>query len=157
MDAFMQAAFDEAQAGFDEGGIPIGSVIVRDGEIVSRGRNRQQQTGSNLLHAADFVGEIVGRHAENDALEAMGWHERPFYRECVLYTTLSPCCMCAGALVFYEIPRIVIGDVTTFPGEVEWVRSRGVVADIEESQECIDLLQRFIREKADVWKKAAGL
>ena len=144
MDAFMQAAFDEAQAGFDEGGIPIGSVIVRDGEIISRGRNRQQQTGSNLLHA------------ENDALEAMGWHERPFYRECVLYTTLSPCCMCAGALVFYEIPRIVIGDVTTFPGEVEWVRSRGVVADIEESQECIDLLQRFIREKADVWKKAAG-
>lgn len=144
MDAFMQAAFDEAQAGFDEGGIPIGSVIVRDGEIVSRGRNRQQQTGSNLLHA------------ENDALEATGWRERSFYRECVLYTTLSPCCMCAGSLVFYEIPRIVIGDVTTFPGEVEWVRSRGVVADIEESQECIDLLQRFIREKADVWKKAAG-
>ncbi len=144
MDAFMQAAYEEAEASFNEGGLPIGSVIVRNGEIVSRGRNRQEQTGSNLLHA------------ENDALEAMGRHERDFYRECELYTTLSPCCMCAGALMFYEIPRIVIGDVTTYPGEVEWVRSRGVIADIRESQECIELLQRFVREKPDLWRKAAG-
>ena len=141
MSPFMQVAYSEAQASFNEGGLPVGSVLVHDGEIVSTGRNRQEQTGSNLLHA------------ENDALERAGRRERRFFRACELYTTLSPCPMCSGSVVFYEIPRIIVGDCTTFAGEVEWIRSRGVTVDLEESQECIALLQRFIREKPDLWRK----
>ncbi len=138
---FMQAAYAEAKASFDENGVPVGAVLVHDGEVVSRGRNRQEQSGSNLLHA------------EGDALERAGRRGRPFFRECELYTTLSPCSMCAGAVVFYEIPRMIIGDVTNYPGEVEWLRSRGVDVVIEESDECIRLLQRFMEEKSDRWAR----
>lgn len=140
--AFMQAALLEAEASFKEGGVPVGAVLVQDGTIVSRGRNRQEQNGSNLLHA------------ESDALERAGRRGRPFFRDCELYTTLSPCSMCAGAVLFYEIPRIIIGDVTNYPGEIEWLRSRGVDVVIEESPECIKLLQRFMQEKSDLWSKA---
>ncbi len=140
----MKAAYEEARASYEEGGLPIGAVLVRKGEIASRGRNRQEQTGSNLLHA------------ENDAIEALGRQERSFFRECDLYTTLSPCSMCSGTALFYEIPRIIIGDVTTYPGEVEWVRSRGAIVEIKESSDCIELMQRFIRERPDAWRKAAG-
>ena len=139
---FMHAAFLEAQASFQAGGLPVGAVLVHGGEIVSRGRNRQEQTGSNLLHA------------ETDALERAGRRGRAFFRDCVLYTTLSPCAMCAGAVLFYEIPRIVIGDVTSYPGEVDWLRARGVEAVVEEDAGCIALLQRSLRESPDVWRRA---
>jgi len=140
----MKAAYEEALAGYEEGGLPVGAVLVRAGEIVSRGRNRQEQTGSNLLHA------------ENDAIEALGRRERSYFRECDLYTTLSPCAMCSGTALFYEIPRIIIGDVTSYPGEIEWIRSRGAIVDITESDACIELMQRFIRERPEAWRKAAG-
>ena len=144
MDVFMSAAYEEARASYEEGGLPIGAVLVRKGEIVSRGRNRQEQTGSNLLHA------------ENDAIESLGRQTRSFFRECDLYTTLSPCSMCSGTALFYGISRLIVGDVTTYPGEIEWVRSRGAIVDIEESPECIELMQRFIRERPDLWSKATG-
>ncbi|MCP4330120.1 MAG: nucleoside deaminase [Alphaproteobacteria bacterium] len=144
MNRFMQAAYDEATASFDEGGVPVGSVLVHDGEIVSAGRNRQEQKGSNLLHA------------ENDALESAGRRGRRFFRNCELYTTLSPCPMCAGAVLFYEIPKMIIGDATNYPGEVEWLRSRGVDVVVEDSAECIALLQRFMTEKSDLWAKVTA-
>ena len=139
---FMHAAYLEAQASFQAGGLPVGAVLVHGGEIVSRGRNRQEQTGSNLLHA------------ETDALERAGRRGRAFFRGCTLYTTLSPCAMCAGAVLFYDIPRIVIGDVTNYPGEVDWLRVRGVAAVVEEDADCIALLQRAMRETPGVWQRA---
>jgi len=142
MSPFMQAAFAEAQASFDEGGLPVGAVLVRDEKVVSSGRNRQEQTGSNLLHA------------ETDAIERAGRLGRAFFRECTLYTTLAPCAMCSGTALFYEIPRLVIGDATNYSGEVAWLRERGITVEIEESAECVALLQRFMAENPAAWRKA---
>ena len=114
MDEFMQAAIDEAQAGFDEGGIPIGSVIVHQGRIIGRGHNRRVQNGSPILHG------------EMDAFENAGRQPASVYRECTLYTTLSPCSMCSGAILLYGIPRVVIGENRSFLGEEDLLRSRGV-------------------------------
>lgn len=142
MSEFMQAAYAEAKASYDDGGIPVGAVLVHAGEIVSRGRNRQEQQGSNLLHA------------ETDALERAGRRGRPFFRSCELYTTLSPCSMCSGTALFYEIPRVIIGDAVGYDGEIEWLRSRGVQVDVEQSDECAELLRRFIDEQPELWQKA---
>ena len=114
MDEFMRAAIDEARQGLAEGGIPIGSVVVHDGRIVGRGHNRRVQQGSTILHG------------EMDALERAGRKPASFYRECTLYTTLSPCPMCSGAIVLYKIPRVVIGENKSFMGEERWLAGHGV-------------------------------
>ena len=125
MDDFMQAAIAEAQAGFAEGGIPIGSVLVHRGTIIGRGHNRRVQKGSVILHG------------EMDALENAGRQSAQVYRESVLYTTLSPCSMCSGAILLYGIPRVVIGENLTFMGEEDLLRSRGVAVELLQDSTCI--------------------
>jgi cytosine deaminase len=123
----------EARQGLREGGIPIGSVIVHDGKIIGRGHNRRVQRGSAILHA------------EMDAVENAGRQPASVYRECVLYTTLSPCSMCSGAILLYGIPRVVIGENRTFMGEEELLRARGVAVKVLQNEECIRLMEEFIR------------
>src|SRR5690554_5199657 len=132
MDAFMRAAIDEARKGLAEGGIPIGSVIVHDGRIIGRGHNRRVQQGSAILHG------------EMDAFENAGRQPAAVYRDSVLYTTLSPCAMCSGAILLYGIPRIVIGENRTFVGEEQLLRSRGVELAVMQNQKCIRLMEDFI-------------
>lgn len=140
----MQAALQEAREGFSEGGIPIGSVLVHRGEIVGRGRNRRVQKGSTTLHG------------EMDALENAGRRSASFYRDCVIYTTLSPCPMCSGAILLYGIPKVVIGENRTFLGDEEHLRSRGVVLEVVDDPECIELMTRFISEKPELWNEDIG-
>lgn len=144
MDEFMQAAIDEAQAGFDEGGIPIGSVIVHQGRIIGRGHNRRVQNGSPILHG------------EMDAFENAGRQPASVYRECTLYTTLSPCSMCSGAILLYGIPRVVIGENRSFLGEEDLLRSRGVELTVLDDPTCIDLMARMMREKPQLWNEDIG-
>jgi cytosine deaminase len=144
MDPFLQAAISEADAGFHEGGIPIGSVLVRQGIILGRGRNRRMQQGNPILHG------------EMDALQNAGRLPAHIYRECTLYTTLSPCPMCSGAILLYGIPRVVIGENLTFMGEEDLLRQRGVTIAVEQSAECIDLMRRFIRANPTVWNEDIG-
>ena len=132
MDEFMQAAIAEAQAGFDEGGIPIGSVIVHQGRIIGRGHNRRVQKGSPTLHG------------EMDAFENAGRQPAKVYRESVIYTTLSPCPMCSGAIALYGIPRVVVGENRSFMGEEDWLRSRGVDVQVLQDASCVHLMQGFI-------------
>lgn len=145
MDRFMRAAIEEAQKGLGEGGIPIGSVLVHNGEIIGRGHNRRVQKGSAILHG------------EMDALENAGRQPASVYRESVLYTTLSPCSMCSGAILLYGIPRVIIGENRTFMGEEEWLRSRGVMLEVLQNAECIDLMTRFIEERPDLWNEDIGV
>ncbi len=145
MDRFMRAAIEEAQKGLGEGGIPIGSVLVHNGEIIGRGHNRRVQKGSAILHG------------EMDALENAGRQPASVYRESVLYTTLSPCSMCSGAILLYGIPRVIIGENRTFMGEEEWLRSRGVMLEVLQNAECIDLMTRFIGERPDLWNEDIGV
>lgn len=140
----MQAAIDEAQAGFDEGGIPIGSVIVRDGLILGRGHNRRMQEGNPVLHG------------EMDALQNAGRLPAHIYRECTLYTTLSPCPMCSGAILLYGIPRVVIGENKTFMGEEELLRSRGVELTVLDDPRCVKLMDDFIKAYPDAWNEDIG-
>lgn len=144
MDPFMQEAIAQAQAGFDEGGIPIGSVIVHQGRIIGRGHNRRVQNGSPILHG------------EMDAFENAGRQPASVYRECTLYTTLSPCSMCSGAILLYGIPRIVIGENRSFMGEEELLRSRGVELTVLDDPACIELMARFMREKPQLWNEDIG-
>jgi creatinine deaminase len=144
MDKFLKAAFDEAQQGLHEGGIPIGSVIVHNDKIIGRGHNRRIQQGSSILHG------------EMDALENAGRRPASVYRECTLYTTLSPCPMCSGAILLYGIPRIVVGENITFMGEEELLRSRGVVVDVMQEDDCIQLMQSFIGNQPDTWNEDIG-
>src|SRR3954464_2653070 len=144
-DAFLQAAIEEARQGLAEGGIPIGSVIVHHDEIIGRGHNRRVQKGSSILHG------------EMDALENASRQSAAFYRECVLYTTLSPCSMCSGAILLYGIPRVIIGENKTFMGEEELLRSRGVVIEVLQSDECIRLMEDFIRNNPKLWKEDIGI
>ncbi len=144
MDPFMQAAIDEAQAGFDEGGIPIGSVIVRDGLILGRGHNRRMQEGNPVLHG------------EMDALQNAGRLPAHIYRECTLYTTLSPCPMCSGAILLYGIPRVVIGENKTFMGEEELLRSRGVELTVLDDPRCVKLMDDFIKAYPEAWNEDIG-
>ncbi|PKO92398.1 MAG: tRNA-specific adenosine deaminase [Betaproteobacteria bacterium HGW-Betaproteobacteria-10] len=144
MDVFMQAAIDQAKIGLDEGGIPIGSVIVHNGRIIGRGRNRRVQRGSAILHG------------EMDAFENAGRQAAQIYREAVLYTTLSPCAMCSGAILLYGIPKVVIGENQTFTGEEEWLRARGVEIIICQNPTCIALMQGFIANKPALWNEDIG-
>lgn len=144
MDTFMQAAIAEAQAGLGEGGIPIGSVLVHQGVILGRGHNRRVQQGSAILHG------------EMDALENAGRQSAQVYREAVLYTTLSPCAMCTGAILLYGIPRVVIGENRTFMGEEDLLRARGVVVDVLQDESCIAMMQTFIAEQPALWNEDIG-
>jgi len=144
MDEFMQAAIDEARAGRSEGGIPIGSVLVHQGTIIGRGHNRRVQKGSCTLHG------------EMDALENAGRQPARVYRESTIYTTLSPCSMCSGAILLYGIPRVVIGENQTFLGEEELLRIRGVELRLVDSAECKQLMADFIRECPELWNEDIG-
>ncbi|HWB13994.1 MAG TPA: nucleoside deaminase [Gemmataceae bacterium] len=143
-DQFLQAAIDEAKQGLAEGGIPIGSVLVIDGQIVGRGRNRRVQRGSAILHA------------EMDAIENAGRLRASDYRQATLYSTLSPCDMCSGTALLYRIPQIVIGENRTFRGPEDYVKSRGVVIDILDDPECARLMAEFIRSKPGLWNEDIG-
>jgi cytosine deaminase len=145
MDKFMQAALEEAQLGLAEDGIPIGSVIVHAGHIIGRGHNRRIQMKSPILHG------------EMDALEQAGRQPASVYRDCVLYTTLSPCPMCSGAIVLYGIPKVVIGENKSFMGEEDWLRSRGVHLEVLQDPTCIDMMARFMREKPLLWNEDIGV
>jgi len=143
-DKFLQAAIAEARAGLSEGGIPIGSVVVIDGEIVGRGHNRRVQNRSAILHA------------EMDAIENAGRLPATAYRRAVLYSTLSPCDMCSGTALLYRIPRIVIGENRTFRGPEDYVRSRGVTLEIADNPECVQLMRDFIHAHPELWNEDIG-
>ena len=144
MDPFLQAAIEEAEAGLREGGIPIGSVLVHDGRIVGRGHNRRVQRGSTVLHG------------EMDALENAGRRPARFYRECTIYTTLSPCPMCSGAILLYGIPRVVIGENRSFLGDEEHLKSRGVALTVVQDERCIALMREFMTRHPDLWNEDIG-
>jgi cytosine deaminase len=140
----MAAAVGEAEAGIAEGGIPIGSVLVYEGRIIGRGHNRRVQRNSAILHA------------EMDALEDAGRKPASVYRASTLYTTLSPCAMCSGAIVLYGIPRVVAGENQSFLGEEAWLRSRGVVVDVLQEPRCVRLMQAFIDTHPSLWFEDIG-
>ncbi|WP_108126037.1 nucleoside deaminase [Saccharospirillum mangrovi] len=144
MDAFLQAAIDEARLGLDEGGIPIGSVLVHEGRIIGRGHNRRVQHGSTVLHG------------EMDALENAGRLPASVYRDCVLYTTLSPCPMCTGAILLYGIPKVVIGENHTFMGEEGLLRERGVQIEVVQNADCIAMMEGFIEAEPTLWNEDIG-
>ena len=143
-DEFLQAAITEAERGRREGGIPVGSVLVYGSRIIGRGHNRRVQQGSAILHG------------EMDALENAGRQSAAVYRESVLYTTLSPCSMCTGAILLYRIPKVIIGENRTFMGEEELLRSRGVSVEVLEDPTCIRLMADFIREHPELWNEDIG-
>ena len=144
MDTFMQAALEEARQGHAEGGIPIGSVIVHKGNIIGRGHNRRIQSGSSILHG------------EMDALERAGRQPASVYQASTLYTTLSPCSMCTGAILLYGIPEVVIGENRTFLGEEALLRSRGVRVTVLDSEDCIALMRQFIEQQPQLWHEDIG-
>lgn len=144
MDPFMQAAIEEARAGLAEGGIPIGAVIVYDGRIIGRGHNRRVQKGSAILHG------------EMDAFENAGRQAARVYRESVLYTTLSPCPMCTGAILLYGIPRVVVGENRTFTGDEALLRARGVDVKVLQDATCIGLMREFIAAQPRLWNEDIG-
>lgn len=144
LDPFLQAAIDEARAGFDEGGIPIGSVLVHQGRIIGRGHNRRVQQGSAVLHG------------EMDALENAGRQPAKVYRDATLYTTLSPCTMCSGAILLYGITKVIVGENRTFLGEEELLRRRGVEVQVVDNDECRALMQAFIEREPALWHEDIG-
>jgi len=144
MDEFIKAAIDEAKKGLEEGGIPIGSVLVHNGKIIGRGHNRRIQKGSAILHG------------EMDALENAGRLPAKVYKESVLYTTLSPCPMCSGAIHLYGIPKVVIGENITFLGEEEHLCSKGVDIQVINDESCIDMMNKFIVENPVLWNEDIG-
>jgi cytosine deaminase len=145
MDSFMAAAVAEAEAGLAEGGIPIGSVLVHQGRIIGRGHNRRVQRGSAILHG------------EMDALENGGRLPAAVYTRSVLYTTLSPCAMCSGAILLYRIPRVVVGENVTFRGEEELLRGRGVIVDVLQDSRCVELMRQFILNNPSLWNEDIGV
>ena len=144
MDSFLTAAIDEAQRGLAEGGIPIGAVLVHRGAIIGRGHNRRVQHGSVVLHG------------EMDALERAGRQPASVYRECTMYTTLSPCAMCSGAILLYGIPRVIVGENRTFVGAEDLLRARGVIVDVAQDQRCIAMMTQFIAERPELWNEDIG-
>ncbi len=144
MDEFLKAAIEEAKIGMAEGGIPIGSVLVIDGKIVSRGHNKRVQDGSAVLHA------------EMDCLENAGRLKASDYRRATLYSTLSPCDMCSGAILLYRIPKVVIGENLTFTGPEDYLRSRGVKVTIADNQQCRQLMIEFIEKNPELWNEDIG-
>nr|WP_200877562.1 nucleoside deaminase [Oleiagrimonas soli] len=145
MDTFMQAAIEEARQGRDEGGIPIGSVIVHEGRILGRGHNRRVQQGSAILHG------------EMDAFENAGRQPAAVYREATLYTTLSPCSMCSGAILLYGIRHVIVGENQTFMGEEALLRSRGVRVEVLDDATCIGMMRDFIAAKPELWNEDIGV
>ncbi|MCB0519112.1 MAG: nucleoside deaminase [Lewinellaceae bacterium] len=145
MDKFIKAAFEQAKKSYAEGGIPIGSVLVHKGKIIGAGHNQRMQKGSPILHG------------EMDALENAGRQPALVYRECTLYTTLSPCPMCSGTIILYGIPKVVIGENRSFMGEERWLETRGVEVVMANSEECYQLMQQFIREKPEAWNEDIGV
>jgi creatinine deaminase len=144
MDSFMLAAIEQARLGQAEGGIPIGSVLVYQDKIIGRGHNRRIQRGSTVLHG------------EMDALENAGRQPASVYRECTIYTTLSPCSMCSGAILLYGIPLVVIGENQTFRGEEELLESRGVKVTVLQTIECIQLMKDFVAANPGLWNEDIG-
>jgi len=145
MDPFLNAAIDEAKKGRAAGGIPIGSVLVHDGKIIGRGHNQRVQQGS------------VIRHGEMDCLENAGRQIAKVYERCTIYTTLSPCPMCSGAILLYKIPRVVVGENKTFLGAEDLLRSQGVEVVVLQDQECIELMRRFIADNPTLWNEDIGV
>jgi len=144
MDPYLQAAIEEATLGLAEGGIPIGSALVHDGRVIGRGHNRRVQQGSVVLHG------------EMDALENAGRQPASVYRSCTLYTTLSPCPMCTGAILLYGIPRVVIGENRTFQGDEDLLRSRGVEVVVVQDEACIAMMTQFIAGHPELWNEDIG-
>ncbi len=144
MDPFLELAVAEARAGLSEGGIPIGSVLVIDGAVVGKGHNRRVQNGSAILHA------------EMDCLENAGRLRAADYRRAVLYSTLSPCDMCSGAILLYGIPRVVVGENRTFRGPEEHVRARGVEVEIVDDPTCVEMMTSFIANRPELWDEDIG-
>ncbi len=144
MDEYMRAALAEARMGLAEGGIPVGAVLVHDGRIIGRGRNQRVQRGSAILHG------------ETDALENAGRQPAAVYRQCTLYTTLSPCAMCSGAILLFGIPKVIVGENQTFMGEEELLRSRGVSVEVLQDAECIGMMQDFIAARPELWNEDIG-
>ncbi len=144
-DPFLSAAIDEAAHGLAEGGIPIGSVLVHEGAIIGRGHNRRMQQGSAVLHA------------EMDALERAGRRAAAIYRASILYTTLSPCAMCSGAILLYRIPHVVVGENQTFVGEEALLRSRGVRVDVVQEERCVQMMRDFIAHHPQLWNEDIGV
>jgi cytosine/creatinine deaminase len=144
-DRFLEAAIQEARQGLREGGIPIGSVIVHGDQIIGRGHNRRVQKRSAILHG------------EMDALENAGRQPAAIYQECTLYTTLSPCSMCSGAILLYGIPRVIVGENRTFMGEEQLLSSRGVAVEVVQNPECIELMRKFISDNPALWNEDIGV
>lgn len=144
-DPFLAAAIAEAEIGLREGGIPIGSVIVSSGKIIGRGHNRRVQKGSPILHG------------EMDAFENAGRQPATVYQDAALYTTLSPCAMCSGAILLYGIPRVIIGENKTFLGEEDLLRSRGVILEVRQDSTCIRMMEHFIRTHPELWNEDIGV
>lgn len=144
MDEFMQAAIEEAEKGRDEGGVPIGSVLVYEGNIIGRGHNQRQQKGSAILHG------------EMSALENAGRQPARVYRNCVIYTTLSPCPMCSGAIRLYQIPRVVIGENQTYLGDERLLKSSGIEIEVLQDPRCIQLMEDFIAAHPEMWNEDIG-
>ncbi len=145
MDHFLHAAIEEAKKGLSEGGIPIGSVLVHDGKIIGRGHNQRVQRGS-VIH-----------HGEMNCLENAGRQSAAVYRQCTIYTTLSPCPMCTGAILLYGIPRVVIGENKTFLGAEESLRAAGVTVEVRQDDECIRMMREFIANKPELWNEDIGI
>jgi cytosine deaminase len=144
MDPFLQAALAEARQGLAEGGIPIGSVLVLDGRIIGRGHNQRVQKGS-VIH-----------HAEMNCLENAGRLKASVYRRCTIYSTLSPCPMCSGAILLYGIPRVIVGENITFKGPEDYVRSQGVQVEVVNDPECVQLMREFIARNPELWNEDIG-
>lgn len=140
-DPFLQAAIDEARLGLSQGGIPIGSVIVHQGRIIGRGHNQRVQKGDPLLHG------------EMSAFQDAGRQPASVYRECVLYTTLSPCPMCTGTTLLYKIPKVVIAENVTFLGAEDWLRKSGVEIEVLQDEECIAMMREFIAARPELWNE----
>jgi cytosine/creatinine deaminase len=145
MDPFLKAAVEEARKGLAEGGIPIGSVLVHQGRIIGRGHNRRVQRGSAILHG------------EMDALENAGRQPASVYRASTIYTTLSPCAMCSGAIVLYGIPTVIVGENRTFLGEEEWLRSRGIRVEVVHDETCIAMMRDFMQRHPALWHEDIGV
>jgi creatinine deaminase len=144
-DSFLLAAIDEAEQGLREGGIPIGAALVHGGRILGRGHNRRVQRGSAVLHG------------EMDALERAGRQPASVYRESIMYTTLSPCAMCSGAILLYGIRRVVVGENATFMGEEDLLRSRGVLVEVVQDERCVAMMKQFIATHPELWNEDIGV
>ncbi len=145
MDQFLALAVAEARHGLNEGGIPIGSVLVCDGKVIGRGHNQRVQKGS-VIH-----------HAEMNCLENAGRQTASVYNRCTIYSTLSPCAMCSGAIILYQIPRVIIGENLTFIGAEETLRANGVQLEVRQDEECIRMMREFIRDHPDLWNEDIGV